>query len=510
MKLIGLAVATVTLLLTFTLILSSDPQNAMASRSASGASNPQNSMVSQSANGVADNTPGACESQSVDESGQGCAKALVRLFDQGKKIFRFDTFGDEDFWGSTLQLHKAVEGAALGGVGPGVSPKVALTVAGLKVDVDALPGNLQADLRHGRVNLDSPATTLALLKLNAVLGVKGFFSGDSLRSIGITCALCHSTVDNSFAPGIGERLDGWPNQDLNVGLIVSLAPNLAPMAQQVLGANDPTAIDTLKKVLLSWGPGFYDAEVNMDAIGFKQDAEGNTLIGPDGKPESAATRIPAAYGHLGENFHTWTGYFGNVTYWNAFVANLQMHGNGNFNDSRFEFIDPKTDKPKYPAALRGSFNKLRHNPDEVTGKLAALHYYQLSLKAPTPPVGSFDTVAAKRGEEVFSGKGGCSECHMPPLATDAGFNSHTPEELCLKNSKGEIDTFQADRGPRGLNPGVLVTPQLSGLWSRSKRGFFHDGRFGTLGDVINHYNSCFNLGLSAGEKSDLVQFLKSR
>jgi hypothetical protein len=455
--------------------------------------------------------PGACESQSVDEPGQGCSQALQQLFEQGKAVFRFDTFGDEDFWGGQLQLQKAIEGAKLGGVGDGVSPKTALTAAGLKVDVTALPKNLQAQLKQGKVDLDSPATTLALLKLNAVVGVKGFFdSGGSLTSIGITCALCHSTVDDSFAPGIGKRLDGWPNQDLNVGLIVSLAPNLAPMAQQVLGSGDQAAIDTLKQVLLSWGPGMYDAEVNIDGIGFKQDAEGNTLIGPGGKPESAATRIPAAYGHLGENFHTWTGYFGDVTYWNAYVANLQMHGNGNFNDSRFEFVDPKTGKPKYPAALRGSFNKLRHDPDEVTSKLAALHYYQLSLKAPTPPAGSFDAAAAARGEQVFNGQGKCSDCHMPPLYTDAGYNSHTPAEVCLRNSKGEIDTFQADRGPRGLNPGTLVTPQVDGLWARSKRGFYHDGRFATLMDVINHYDSCFGLGLSPGQKSDLVEFLKSR
>jgi hypothetical protein len=445
-----------------------------------------------------------------DDPGNRDAKARNELFEQGRQIFRFDTFGDEDFWGGQLQLHKAIEGAALGGVGPGVSPKTALTAAGLKVDVDALPAKLLNELRRGEVDLDSPATTLALLKLNSVVGVKGFFdSGGSLSSVGITCAICHSTVDDSFAPGIGERLDGWPNQDLDTGLIVSLAPNLAPMAQQVLGASDPAAIDTLKKVLLSWGPGFYDAEVNIDAIGFKQDAEGNTLIGPDGKPESAATRIPAAYGHLGENFHTWTGYFGNVTYWNAYVANLQMHGNGNFNDSRFEFIDPKTGKPKYPAALRGGFNKLRHDPDEVTSKLGPLHYYQLSLPAPTPPAGSFDAAAAARGEQVFNGQGKCSDCHMPPLYTDAGFNSHPPEEICLTNSKGEIDTFQADRGPRGLNPGVLVTPQLKGLWARSKRGFYHDGRFSTLAALIDHYDSCFSLGLSPGQKSDLAEFLKS-
>jgi len=475
MRFIGLAI--VTFALTLTVVMSTSGFQALAPQRAGGA-----------ADGVQDHNdnPGACESQSVDAPGQGCAKALVQLFEQGKEIFRFDTFGDEDYWGGMLQLHKAVEGAALGGVGPGVSPRTALTVAGLKVDVDALPRNLQAKLKQGSVDLDSPATTLALLKLNAVVGVKGVFdTGSSLSSIGITCALCHSTVDDSFAPGIGKRLDGWPNQDLNVGLIVSLAPNLAPMANQVLGDSNSATIATLKKVLLSWGPGFYDAEVNIDAIGFR----------PDGK--SAAVRIPAAYGHLGEDLHTWTGGFGNVTYWNAYVANLQMHGNGNFNDERFN------DPVKYPAAVRGGFFKLRHDPDQVTSKLAPLHYYQLSLQAPTPPAGSFDPAAAKRGEAVFNGRGKCSGCHMPPLYTDAGYNAHTPTEMC-------IDSFQADRGPTGAIGSTLVTPQLSGLWARSKRGFFHDGRFPTLLDVTNHYNACFNLGLLPDQKGDLVEFLKSR
>ena len=430
--------------------------------------------------------PGACESNLVDRPGLGCRKELDQLFEQGKQVFRFDTFGDEDYWGGQLGLHKAIEGEAFGGVGPGVSPKTALTAAGLKVDVNALPAKLRNQLRRGEVDLDSPATTLALLKLNSVVGVKGFFNDNgSLSSVGITCAICHSTVDDSFAPGIGNRLDGWPNQDLDTGLIVSLAPNLAPMAQQVLGASDPAAIDTLKQVLLSWGPGFYDAEVNIDAIGFK----------PDGS--SAATRIPAAYGHLGENFHTWTGGFGNVTYWNAYVANLQMHGNGNFNDERFN------DPVKYPAAVRGGFYKLRHDPDEVTPKLAPLHFYQLSLKAPTPPPGSFDPAAAKRGEAIFNGQGQCSDCHMPPLYTDAGYNSHKPSEIC-------IDSFQADRGPTGAVGSTYVTPQLPGLWARSKRGFYHDGRFPTLLAVLNHYDGCFGLGLSAGQKNDLVEFLKSR
>jgi hypothetical protein len=467
-RLIGLAGAAFTLSLIFTFITSAaDPNDTSPS-------DPN------------DDKPGACESQSVDAHGPRCAKALIGLFEQGKEIFRFDTFGDEDYWGGMLQLHQAVEGSALGGVGPGVSPRAALTAAGLKVDIDAIPGDVQAKLRRGQVDLDSPATTLALLKLNAVVGVKGFFNtGGSFSSIGITCALCHSTVDDSFAPGIGKRLDGWPNQDLNVGLIVSLAPNLTPMTNQVLGASDSAAIATLKKVLLSWGPGFYDAEVNIDAIGFR----------PDGK--SAAVRIPAAYGHLGEDLHTWTGGFGNVTYWNAYVANLQMHGNGNFNDERFN------NSVKYPAAVRGGFFKLRHNPDQVTSKLAPLHYYQLSLKAPKPPAGSFDSTAAKRGEAVFNGPGRCSECHMPPLYTDAGYNSHTPAEMC-------IDSFQADRGPTGAIGSTMVTPQLSGLWARSKRGFFHDGRFPMLLDVVNHYKACFNLGLLPGEESDLVEFLKSR
>ena len=220
-------------------------------------------------------------------------------------------------------------------------------------------------------------------------------------------------MDNSFAAGIGKRLDGWPNQDLNIGLIVSLAPNLAPAAEQILGVSDPATIATLKKVLLSWGPGFYDAEVNIDAKGFR----------PDGK--SAAVRIPAAYGHLGENLHTWTGGFGNVTYWNAYVANLQMHGKGNFNDERFN------DPAKYPAAVRGGFYKVRHDPDLVTPKLAALHYYQLSLQAPKPPKGSFNARAAERGEAVFNGQGKCAECHMPSLYTDAGYNAHTPTEMCI-------------------------------------------------------------------------------
>ena len=218
------------------------------------------------------------------------------LLNQGRRIFRFDTFGSEAFWGGALQLHQAIEGASLGGIGSGVSPRTALAV-GLKVDLDALPPPLVNELKQGKVNLDAPATTLALLKLNAVVGITGFFNpGGTLQSIGIQCALCHSTVDDSFAPGIGHRLDGWANRDLNIGAIVALAPNLQPFAD-LLGVNQAQ----VRTVLLSWGPGKFDAELILDGKAFR----------PDGK--SAATLLPPAYGLAGVNLHTWTGW-GSVTH----------------------------------------------------------------------------------------------------------------------------------------------------------------------------------------------------
>jgi hypothetical protein len=219
--------------------------------------------------------------------------------DLGRQIFRFDTFGDEAWWGDTLKLHQAIAGARNGGVGPGVSPKTALAV-GLKVDADALPGQLKSQIRAGRVNLDDPATTLALLRLNAVVGVTGIFDGaGNIKSMGVQCALCHSTVDDSFAPGIGKRLDGWANRDLNVGLIVSLAPNLVPIADLL-----QVDVPTVKAVLNSWGPGRFDAELDKDGKAFR----------PDGG--QAGTLIPPAFGLAGVNLHTWTG-FGSVPYWNA-------------------------------------------------------------------------------------------------------------------------------------------------------------------------------------------------
>lgn len=399
-----------------------------------------------------------------------------KLFKEGRGIFRFDTFGDEAFWGDHLRLHEAIAGEELGGVGPGVSPRTALAV-GLKVDETALPRSLKKALRKGEVDLDDPATTLALLKLDAVVGVKGFFAdGGDFASMGITCAFCHSTVDDSFAPGIGRRLDGWANQDLNVGVIVSLAPNKKPLTD-LLGVDETT----VNKVLLSWGPGMYDAILNQDGKAFR----------PDGKP--AATRIPPAFGLGGHNLATWGAGWGTVTYWNAYVANTQMMGIGNF-------FDPRLNDPvKYPIAARTGRWNIRHDRDLITSKLEALHFYQLGLEPPEPPKGSFDPAAARRGEAIFNEKGKCADCHVPPLFAEPGYNGHKPGEIC-------IDAFQANRAPDN----GYVTAPLHALFTKSKRGFYHDGRFPTLDAVVEHYNSCFGLGLTAPERADLVQFLKSR
>jgi hypothetical protein len=402
-------------------------------------------------------------------------QARNQMFEQGKQVFRFDTFGDEPYWSDTLQLNRALAGEKNGGVGPGVSPKMALSV-GLKVDVDALPAELVAQIKAGKVPLDDPATTLALLKLNAVVGVTGHLDGQGhLKSIGIQCAFCHSTVDDSFSPGIGHRLDGWPNRDLNVGAIVSLAPNLKPLAD-LLGVDEPT----VKKVLASWGPGKYDAELNVDGKAMR----------PDGK--AAATLIPPAFGLAGVSNHTWSGSRGTIPYWNAYVAVTQMHGSGTF-------IDPRLDTAENKIAAKTRLGETRGKPDNVTAKLAALHYYQLSLPAPIPPEGSFDRVAAARGKSLFEAKAQCASCHVPPLYTEPGWNLHSPSEI-------GVDDFQAKRSPGEQK---YRTAPLRGLFAHSKGGFYHDGRFATLDEVIEHYNSLKHLGLSAQEKKDLIEFLKS-
>jgi hypothetical protein len=397
-----------------------------------------------------------------------------QMADQGKQTFRFDTFGDEAFWGDTLHLHQAIEGVKLGGVGPGVSPTTALAV-GLKVDVDALPHTLIEALKLGKVNLGDPVTTVALLKLNSVVGLTGFFNSEgSLRSIGIQCALCHSTVDNSLAPGIGHRLDGWANRDLNVGAITSLAPNLQPVAS-LLGVD----VATVKSVLGAWGPGKFDAELFLDGKGLR----------PDGK--TAAVLIPPAFGLVGVNLHTWTGW-GSVTYWNAFVGNLEMHGKGTFFDPRLN------DAAQFPVAAAAGFGNVRNTPDLITANLGALQFYQLAIPAPKPPNGSFDADAAARGKALFEGQAKCATCHVPPLFAEPGWNMHTPGEI-------GVDDFQASRAPDNR---YRTTP-LKGLWTHTKGGFYHDGRFATLDDVVQHYNSFFDLGLSDPQVHDLVEYLNS-
>jgi cytochrome c551/c552 len=381
------------------------------------------------------------------------------MLDEGRQTFRYDTFGDQVFWSRTLKIHEALKT---------VSPRTALAV-GLKVDAEAVPPGLLA-----HADLDDPATTLALLRRNAVVGVLGAFNQDgSLKAAGITCALCHSTVDDSVAPGIGKRRDGWPNRDLNVGAVINLAPNLQPVAS-LLGVDEAT----VRTVLQSWGPGKFDAELFLDGKAFR----------PDGK--TAATLIPPAFGLAGVDGHTFTGW-GSVTYWNAFVANLEMHGQGRFWDPRLN------DAEKFPVAARSGFADIKSDHDLITPKLAALQFYQLAMEAPAPPAGSFSRPAAARGKVVFS-TAGCANCHVPPLYTEPGWNRHTAEEI-------GIDSFQADRSPDGR---YRTTP-LKGLWAHAKGGFYHDGRFATLRDVVDHYDTHFALRLSAQQKSDLVEFLKS-
>jgi hypothetical protein len=405
----------------------------------------------------------------VKENEEPKPKAML---DDGKEIFRYETFGDEVFWTDKLQLHKAIAGAKHGGVGDGLSPKAALA-AGLKVDLAILPEALRKKIQEGKF-LDDVAVTLELIKLNSVLGVVGKFDGDGgLKSIGLTCAVCHSTVQDST--GIGRREDGWANRDLNVGAIVSMAPDLS-VYTELLGVDEAT----VKKVLASWGPGKFDALLNLDGKAFR----------PDGK--SAATLIPEAFGHAGHNLHTWTGGWGNVSYWNAYVANLELQGQGNFYDERLN------NAAKYPIAAKAGFGNKRSNPDLVTDKLAALQLYQLSLAAPKPPDDSFNKEAAERGKTLFSGKANCASCHVPPLFTEPGWNTHKASDI-------GIDDFQANRSPDSS----YVTQGLAGLWTHMKGGFYHDGRFATLMDVVNHYNTFMKLSLTQPEKNDLIEYLKS-
>ena len=339
-------------------------------------------------------------------------RSAMRMIDEGRETFRFETFENEDFWGGILRLHEAIIGENLGGVGPGVSPETALAV-GLKVDVKKLPRKVRKKIKNVTIDLGSPETTIDLLRLDAVLGVKGVFDRDQkkLQAVGLTCALCHSTVDNSFAEGIGRRLDGWANRDINPGLIISLAPNLSPFENAL---NVDT--DTVRTVLTSWGPGKFDGSLLLDGQAFQ----------PNG--DSAATLIPPIFGMAGVNLHTWTGW-GSVTHWNALVASLELQGKGVFYDPRL------ADEERFPIAAANGFFEIRNDPDLVTPKLPALHVYQISIPPPKPPKKSFDKRAARRGKKLFSGKADCARCHVPPLYTEPGWNLHMPEEI-------GIDSFQ--------------------------------------------------------------------
>jgi hypothetical protein len=419
---------------------------------------------------------------------------------RGSRVFRFDTFGDEAFWGDTLKLHQAIEGASLGGVGPGVSPATALAV-GLKIDIDALPDTLRDQLERRALNLNDPKVTVALLKLNAVVGVTGIFnSTGSLRSIGIQCAFCHSTVDdarpvlcvgaitpNAGTGCVGHRLDGWANRDLNVGAIVALAPDLSAFSTP-LGTDQAT----VRNVLRSWGPGKFDAELILDGKAFNPQRVTDNVVTGTNVP--GATLIPPAFGLGGVNLHTWTGW-GSVPHWNAFVANLEMHGVG-------RFFDPRLDNAaQFPIAAAHGFADLPHidpDDDRITSQLSDLQLYQLSIPSPQPPNGSFDPAAAARGDKLFSGKAGCNNCHVEPLWTEPGWNLHAPADIC-------IDDFQANRAP-ALR--YRTTP-IGALFTHTKGGFYHDGRFPTLTAVVDHYNTCMSLGLTTTQRNDLIQYLLS-
>jgi mono/diheme cytochrome c family protein len=353
----------------------------------------------------------------------------------GKQIFRFDTFGDEQFWTDTLRMHEVIQSS--------VSPATALSV-GLKVDSAALPANFLAT--H---DLNSPATTVELIKLNAVVGLVGTVRGTQLKSVGITCAICHSTVDNAVTTGVGNRLDGWPNRDLNPGAIIALSPAIT---------------SAQKAVYNSWGPGRFDPRFNVDGIN-----------GP--------VLIPPAYGLKGVGFETYTG-DGPISYWNNYVAVVEMGGHGSFSDPRIGI-------------------NITQEPDLVTPKLPALLQYQLSLAAPRPPAGTFDRMAAKRGEALFNTKAGCASCHIPPTFTDVLSGADPNVPVLHDAAEVGVDPLYAQRS---ATKQYRTTP-LRALWQHAP--YFHDGSAPDLPAVVNHYDALFNLGLTAKQKQDLVEYLKS-
>jgi len=387
----------------------------------------------------------SCGGSTHDDDAASANAALVA---QGKDIFRSDTFGDEAFWTDALHMNDVITAA--------VDPVTALSV-GLKVDAEALPPAVVDAIQQGQVDLTSPATTIALLKLNAVVGVKGTVENingvDTLTHVGITCALCHSTVDDSFAPGIGKRLDGWANRDLDPGLIISLSPALTP---------------DQKAVYSSWGKGKYDPRFNFDGIN-----------GPQ--------VIPPAFGLAGVHSITSTGDGSDIAYWNRYVAVTQMGGQGTF-----EEIRTSVNVDNIPNGAT----------DLVSSKLPALQAYQLSLAAPLPPVGSFDPNAALRGKAVFDGAGRCSTCHSGALLTDANTSLRDPADVVSEPEPGGVASYASRSATKKYR-----TAPLAGLWQHAP--YFHNGSAATLDDVVETYSTRKSLGLTPDQKADLVQYLKS-
>ena len=387
-------------------------------------------------------TIGAAVALAASCGGDDDSVEQAARLEQGKQIFRFDTFGDEIKWTDTLRLHEVISAA--------VDPTTALSV-GLKVDADALPAAVVAGIQNGSVDLKSPATTIALLKLDAVVGLKGTVETvagvDRLTRVGITCALCHSTVDNSFAPGIGKRLDGWPNRDLNSGAIIALSPAL----------NAAT-----KAVYNSWGKGKYDARFNIDGL-------------------SKPTVIPPAYGLDGIHRIIFTGDGDDLAYWNRYVGVTQMGGQGNFTEPRL------------------NINITNGTQDLITSKLPALQAYQLSLAAPPPPAGSFDAAAAARGKLVFEGAGKCVSCHSGATFTDANTTLHPPADSM---AEPETPSYAARSATKQYR-----TSPLKGVWQHPP--YFHDGSAATLEAVAQTYNVKRSLGLTPGQVADLAAYLKS-
>jgi cytochrome c5 len=364
---------------------------------------------------------------------------------QGKEIFRFDTFGDESKWTDVLRLHEVIRTA--------VDPAAALSV-GLKVDAEALPAAVVQGIQNKTISLTSPDTTVALLKLNAVVGLKGTVENiggkDTLTRVGVTCALCHSTVDNSFAPGIGKRLDGWPNRDLNAGAIIAMSPAITP-AQ--------------KAVYNSWGKGKYDPRFNLDGIN-----------GPQ--------VIPPAYGLEGIHRITATGDGENIAYWNRYVGVTQMGGHGTFSE------------PRTGVAVTNGAGDL------ISAKLPALQAYQLALAAPRPPAGSFDAAAAERGRSVFTTVAKCETCHSGRELTDANSRLHPASDVVSEPEPGGVPSYASRSATKQYR-----TAPLAGVWQHAP--YFHNGSAATLKDVVETYNSRKALGLTRAQVADLVEYLKS-